>query len=135
MASMSRSRCAQQRCRRHVRVPGVGTPAIRHQIAPDPLTQEFLDPLGTARQPDDKDGSARGGGRLQPGPLPAFTPARLVQIRGRLRLARGPCLGDWVSHGLDRRLLQVRDCAEADDDAKRSSSTIWVVAPGEMIDA
>jgi hypothetical protein len=76
------------------RVLGVGTPAIRHQIAPEPLPQEFLGYFGAARQPDNKDGDARGGGRPQLGPLPAFTPPGFVQIRRRLCLHITPCLGD-----------------------------------------
>ena len=90
-------------------IPRVGTPAVCHQDAAEPLPQQLLGDLRTTRQADQEDGDPRRDGHPQPRPGVSFPPAGLIEVRDALR----PDLGLRVRHrrsdGLRRRLFQMRN--------------------------
>ena len=88
-------------------IPGVRTPAIRHQDAAEALAQKLLGDLRATRQADHEDGDPRGDGDPQPRAGSSFTPARLIEVCDGLRTDVGLGVGHRSGDGLHRRLFQM----------------------------
>jgi hypothetical protein len=114
-------------------VPAISTPTSRDQPPPEVFSDQLLSHLATARPPPDKDRAPSGNRRPQPGPLPPFPPAGFVQVRRRLLLDIRACLGHRLCHGLHGRLLQVRNGAQTQQEAKQLLPNTLGGAFGQVI--